>query len=38
MPEPSLFVQLPKSEQTRELNRRFKRMYSLDMQFIPCGT
>ncbi|MGG6313643.1 phage tail terminator family protein [Paenibacillus macerans] len=31
LPAPSLFVQLSKSEQTRELNRRFKRTYSLDV-------
>lgn len=36
-PAPCLFVQLLKSEQTRELNRRFKRTYSLDVQFVPAA-
>ncbi|WP_334072489.1 MULTISPECIES: phage tail terminator family protein [Paenibacillus] len=35
LPVPCIFVQLLKSEQTRELNRRFKRTYSLDVQFFP---
>ncbi|WP_068784125.1 phage tail terminator family protein [Paenibacillus phocaensis] len=37
LPAPSLFVQLSKSEQKREMNRRFKRTYSLDVQFVPSG-
>lgn len=37
LPAPSLFVQLSKSEQNRELNRRFKRTYSLGVQFVPSG-
>ncbi|WP_170287105.1 phage tail terminator family protein [Paenibacillus faecis] len=35
LPAPCFFVQLLKSEQARELNRRFKRTYSLDVQFYP---
>lgn len=37
MAEPYLLVQLAKSEQSRELHRRYKRTYSLEVHFIPGG-
>ncbi|WP_026263257.1 phage tail terminator family protein [Paenibacillus sanguinis] len=34
---PYLFVQLAKSEQSRELHRRYKRTHSLEVHFVPGG-
>lgn len=34
---PYLLVQLAKSEQSRELHRRYKRTHSLEVQFVPGG-
>lgn len=35
--ESYLLVQLAKSEQSRELHRRYKRTHSLEVQFVPGG-